>query len=125
MGPARCFPRLRDADARAGNGADAVILASMVPIKDRPPLVVDVAQIEDAIRNINTVCGHWGELLLRMGYRTSVVRLRKALWVSCFGLVAFMFFHATLKLLLGVCVDGFEMFGPTVGIAKTFGIYSL
>ena len=34
-------------------------------------------------------------------------------------------FHATLKLLLGVCVDGFEMFGPTVGIAKTFGIYSL
>ena len=29
-----------------------------------------------------------------------------------------MFFHATLKLLLGVCVDGFEMFGPTVGIAK-------
>ena len=79
MGPARCFPRLRDADARAGNGADAVVLASMVPLKDRPPLVVDVAQIEDAIRNINTVCGHWGELSLRMGYRTSVVRLRKAL----------------------------------------------
>ena len=29
-----------------------------------------------------------------------------------------MFIHATLKLLLGVCVDGFEMFGPTVGMAK-------
>ena len=40
----------------------------MVPIEDRPPHVVDVAQVEETIRNLNTVGGHTGELLLGMAF---------------------------------------------------------
>ena len=54
-------------------------------------------------------------------YADYIANCKKRLWAV--GLRALdscpsCFFHAAWKLLLGVYVDGFEMFGPTVGIGK-------